>query len=199
VLWNALRAALATAPLTRARIRHALRIADWAYRLTMPRLQRYDVIVLDQGVVQEGWSVAVGSARPAIANIVAAASSAIQGAAVPMALAHIELSADAASRRIAKRESGGSRFDGASPSEAKRDLEEAARWLAPIAGGVARDCELAQVRIDARRPVERTSADLVSFIHSLLQPPAAPMTASPAAVATTLGAANGRRSAEAVR
>ena len=187
-VWAALRAAFATKPVSKTRIVHALRLADWAYRLTMRRARRYDIVVLDQAMVQEGWSISLESPCPALGLINAALFRVLRDPGLLIALVHVDVAPDDARQRLAARESHGSRFDAAGPEEVGRLLEAAAPRLHQIVQRAVADCDLVHLRIEATSPPAVTAREVAAFVRSLIEPPARSRHEIVPAVASALAA-----------
>lgn len=159
-----LRFALSIRPRTWQGIRHAMRAARWGAALTDAG-RGFDLLVLDQGPLQDLWSAQLGATGWSPAARDAAVRAALAGPA--RALVYFTIDADRAARRVLDRSPGSSRVDRLPPDEARRLLDRERERIEAL---FARSRELAATRslcLDAARPLEDVSAAVESFVLDL--------------------------------
>ena len=150
-LWRfagaALRLCFTTRPLSLNRLGRAFEI------VTVMRYYRRDhrlPVVIDQGLAQKLWSMLIESrthSEPALAAAVAALKPF-----APDVLVWIEVSPEMASRRIAARPDGKSRFDALNPPDIARRLEPLRALYETILDLFARHTAARIVRLDGTAP-----------------------------------------------
>ena len=59
LLFGSVHLSRAAPGLTRSRFREAIRFHVWSYRLAVGRRLGPDILILDQGIIQEGWGLVV--------------------------------------------------------------------------------------------------------------------------------------------
>jgi thymidylate kinase len=159
--------------LTRSRFREALRFFVWSYRLAVSRRLGPDILILDQGIIQEGWGLVVRETGLPGPAILAAIKEIIAGARVGYALVYFDVDRDLAAHRIAGRSTGESRFDTMNQREARRLLESYEPLLQEMHSSVVKQLRLPELRIDGSRAIEELVQELVDFIGKLpVRPPA---------------------------
>jgi thymidylate kinase len=160
-----------TAPrLTLSAFREAIRFYVWSYRVALGRKLGPDIVVLDQGIIQEGWGLVVRQTGLEPAAIVQATKEIVRGARVTYALVYFDVDRDLAARRIAGRTAGESRFDSMDQVAAQRLLETHEPLLKELLLDVAGTFGLPVLRVDARRSVDDLIEELVGFIEKLPAP-----------------------------
>lgn len=165
-LRAALRFGLSVRPLRAANLWHASRLAHWAYRLRLAADAGWEVIVLDQGVVQQAWS-AVVAGRRWDAHAARQALAAVLAADLSFAYVFLEVDIDTAVARVRARPSQRSRFDRMDEC-ARRDLMDRHRadlqsmFRSAVAATAAPWCV-----VDTTAPVDATSRVILDFIASL--------------------------------
>ncbi len=153
--------------LTRSRFREAIRFHVWSYRLAVGRRLNPDILILDQGIIQEGWGLVVRETGLPAPEILAATKSIITGARIGYALVYFDVDRDLAVGRIAGRSSGESRFDTMNQVEARRLLESYEPLLQEMHSSVVNELRLPELRIDGSRAIDVIVEELVDFIGKL--------------------------------
>jgi thymidylate kinase len=151
-----------------SRLRDALRFHVWSYRLTLARKLGSDITVLDQGAVQEAWSLMVLQTGLERTALEAAAQEVIRGA-VPYALVYFEVDSETAARRVAARLNGESRFDRMTQAEMGLLLDQFGPLLRTMYDTVRRSLNLPSLIVDASRPVEELVTEIASFAETQLR------------------------------
>lgn len=167
VLAGAARLGLPAVRLGASRLREALRFHVWSYRLALGRKLGYDIIILDQGVIQEGWGLMLRQTGWSHHAVTTAVVDVIAGAEAHYALVYFEVDRGVAAQRIAIRELGESRFDGMRLSEATQLLALHEPTLRSLYDGVVRKLELPSLRVDAGKSVEDLVSEISAFIDQL--------------------------------
>jgi hypothetical protein len=135
----------------------------WSYRLALARRRGYEVLVLEQGPVQDTWSLMLRGTWPN-GTLQSSVSRMILAAGLPYALVYFDVTAEAAAHRIAQRPTMESRFDHLNPAEAARQLAMEGQRLELLFAGVAERTGAPYLRVDANGPVEDTCARIEEFI-----------------------------------
>jgi thymidylate kinase len=151
----------------RSRFREAIRFYVWSYRLAVGRRLGPDILILDQGIIQEGWGLVVRETGLAGPAILAATKDIIAGARVSYALVYFDVDRDLAARRIADRSTGESRFDRMNQAEARRLLEMYEPLLQEMHSSVVSELRLPALRVDGSRSIEELVQEMVDFIGKL--------------------------------
>jgi hypothetical protein len=142
-------------------------VSVWAWRLALARELGLEVLLLDQGPVQEGWALTLrgGWTPEAVAVEVARL---VRVAGVSYALIHFDLPAQLAAERIARRPTMESGFDRLAPDEAQRRLLREEGRLGHLSRLAAAAIGARVLRIDATRPIADSVSSVEHFIMSLL-------------------------------
>ncbi len=162
--------ALSLSPLELQRLPHALRMAGWSRHLKQPVIGNYDLIVLDQGIVQDAWSLALGASAEQDKYLRRSIQASVGDAAVNLAYVYFDIDIDLAVERIRARASGTSRFDRMRDNEAlemlhkhRGDLERCFTLAVEATG--ARSCH-----IDASSSLDETNQQVLEFVLDALAP-----------------------------
>jgi thymidylate kinase len=138
-------------------------LSVWSYRLALARQRGYEVIILEQGPVQDTWSLMLRGSWPS-ETLESSVSRMILGAGLPYALVYFEVAAEAAAARIARRPTMESRFDHLDPAEATRQLTIQGERLERLFSGIVERTGAPHQRVDANGPVENTCVAIEEFI-----------------------------------
>jgi thymidylate kinase len=147
-----------------SRLREALRFHVWSYRLAVGRKMECDIVILDQGVIQEGWGLMVRQTGWNHDAVAAAALDVIARVKATYALVYFEVDRGVAAQRIATRDLGESRFDGMRQSEASQLLALHEPTLRSLYDGAVRQLILPSLRVDAGKPVAELVSQISAFI-----------------------------------
>jgi hypothetical protein len=149
-------------------IRESFRcVSVWAWRLASARGLGHEVLLLDQGPVQEGWALTLRGGWTA-ETVAAEVARLVRVAGVSYALVHFELPAQLAVERIARRPTMESGFDRLPPDEARRRLLREEGRLGDLTRQAAAAIGAEVLRIDATRPIEESVRSVEHFVLSLL-------------------------------
>jgi hypothetical protein len=142
-------------------------VSLWSFRFTRARDQGWDVLILDQGIVQSAWSLLLrGSWRDDMVQ--SAVSRAILATGFRYVLVYLDLAVDLAAKRIAQRPTMASRFDHLDPTETARQLSVEGQRLEQLFGGVAQATGAANCRVDAAKSPAEISSHIEHFIEGWL-------------------------------
>jgi thymidylate kinase len=126
-----------------------------------------DIVILDQGVIQEGWGLMLRQTGWNHDAVAAAALDVIAGVRAPYALVYFEVDRGVAAQRIATRKAGESRFDGMRRSEASQLLALHEPALRSLYEGAVRQLALPSLRVEAGKPIEELVGEISAFIDQL--------------------------------
>jgi thymidylate kinase len=152
-----------------SRLREALRFHVWSYRLTLARKLGSDIVVLDQGVVQEAWGLMVRQTGWDRAALEVAVGDVIGQLQSRYALVYFEVDRPTAARRIAARSHGESRFDQMTQTEMGQLLDQSAPLLRAMYDTTVRVLNLPSLIVDGSRPVEELVTEIASFAEARLR------------------------------
>jgi thymidylate kinase len=166
-LAAALRLGLSVRPLTIASVSRALGASSWAYGLSRLRQGGLERVVLDQGVVQELWSVTLTGKRWSPAAMDAVLRGVFGALFVPPALVYLDVGIDEAAARLRQRPNGSSRFDRMEPAEVRRLLSEREARLRQIFERAVTLTGARWCRIDGGRALDDVCADVMAFLDPM--------------------------------
>ena len=152
---SALRLSL-SAPLgSGTRIRAVLKLLLWSYRLKVAQEAGQEIVVLDQGVVQQAWSAAVHGELRDEKAVRAAVSAVLRSAGVPLVLVYVDVGVHLAVDRIGNRRTMKSTYDRVSAGDATRRLTAHQQRLATIFEHAVEDTGAPHLRVDGSgSPIE---------------------------------------------
>lgn len=160
--------ALSLSPLELRRLPQALRMAGWSRHLKQPMIGNYDLLVFDQGIVQDAWSLALGASREHETQLRRSIQASVGDVAVNLAYVYFDIDIDLAVERIRARANGTSRFDRMADDKARQmlhehraDLERCFTFAVEATG--ARSCH-----IDASSTLDKTTQQVLEFILDVL-------------------------------
>lgn len=163
-LWRALRFGLSRG---RGRgVGEALRFYVWVYRLTHRGVRPHQVLLLDQGVVQEGWGLMVRQQGWTPDRVGAAVADVMADIGARYILVYFEVDVALAARRVASRPTAESRFDLLSQPEAEQLLQRYEPELRRLYQMVVADLGLSDRRVDASQPADLTATRLSELVRS---------------------------------
>jgi hypothetical protein len=143
-------------------------VSAWSHRFALARRQGHQILVLDQGVLQDAWSLMLrGSWRDD--SVQEAASRTILSAGLPYLLVYFDIDVDLAVKRIAHRPSMHSRFDHLDPDEAARQLALEGERLDELFTRVVTMTGAAHHRVNATFPPDDTCAEILGLVEGLLR------------------------------
>jgi thymidylate kinase len=154
-----------------ARVRQALKLSVWSYRLRQVGTRGYQVTILDQGPVQQACSTMLHGRVESERAIAAALSGLLRGTKIRLALIYFDLDVDLAIQRIAGRPGGGRSFGRLKGDQGKSLLTAYRRQLERLFDRAAEAAGAAQCRVDGARPPREICSHIVGHIETLLSPP----------------------------
>ena len=141
-------------------------VSVWSYRMRLARRRGYQAVVLDQGVVQDAWSLMLrGPWRDEIVH--RAVSRAILATGLPYALVYFDIPVEAAVKRIEDRPTMESRFDRVEPVEATRQLRLQGNRLERLFTRIVDLTGAAHYRLDATQSLDDSCSELEAFVQAL--------------------------------
>jgi hypothetical protein len=164
-LVQALRAGLSTRPASLSSVRHAMRLAAWSYRLELAAMHDLDLVVLDQGPVQEAWSTVCGATRWDEGDLTAALQAISGGGNARILLVHFDLDTGIAAARIEGRAPGGSRIDRLDGVAQLTVLAEQRRVLDRLVQLAGRTSGVTCYRVDAAQSLDTVCRDVRNAIE----------------------------------
>lgn len=127
---------------------------------------RYDVILLDQGLVQYIWSIFVAGGLPPDQHLRRLLATIFEE--VPLTIIFVEIDAAAAASRIGRRETQASRFDEFSPARVQAYLSKYKVVFGKIRCWSVEPPRTNSLDIDGSRPVDHNVRRIVPFVAGLL-------------------------------
>lgn len=160
--------------LTPFRLMQAIKyISVWSYRLALARRRQYQFLILDQGVVQDAWSLLLrGPWRDDIVQ--GAVSRTILGSGLTYVLVYFDVGVDLAVQRIAQRPTNASRFDLLDQAEAVRQLNRQRARLEELFTRVIETTGARYCRVDATQPPANVCSEIESFVETSVRRSALP-------------------------
>jgi hypothetical protein len=166
ILIQALELALQVKPRTRQSFSKAGKIFSNLKRIDSTiRHRRYPLIVLDQGLLQEIWSVGITGSPPSATQIMPVLTSLSRSRS--LAVVHFQIDIETARDRLQSRSSQSSRLDLMQPEAAAALLCGYAPYLQDILD-CARSLNIPILQIDGSLPVEAKAETIARWIASLV-------------------------------
>jgi hypothetical protein len=166
-LAAALRFGLSVRPLNIVSASRAFRVSSWAYGLNRMRSRGFERVILDQGIVQELWSVTLTGSRWSPEALDAVLRGVFTVAAVSPALIYLDVGIDEAAARLRQRPIGTSRFDRMGPAEVRGLLSSREAGLKQVFERAVALTGAPWCRIDGERAMEDVCADVMAFVDSI--------------------------------
>jgi len=168
--------ALTVRPFTGGALQHAFRVSHWSYRMHRTCAEPHDVVILDQGVVQDTWSMLIGGNRWNQRAAESALRSVLGMAGPPRAFAYFTVDVATAVARIRRRPATTSRFDGMSDVAVTQLLTAHQSHLERLFACALQATGAPCYRVDACRPLGENCCALLAFVDALRDAvaPAAP-------------------------
>jgi hypothetical protein len=157
------RLAAAVRPATRARMRFASRLAVWPYRLSVARARGFDMVVLDQGILQSAWCVLLEGSLGSPAPLEKALGEVLAGCRADFAFISVDLDVKSAADRIEARGPMAAPFDRGHP-ETLRLLTEHGEQLQQVVAAGVRATGAPHLRLDGSRPPSENLALIDAFV-----------------------------------
>lgn len=162
-----LRLAAAVTPPTRARLRFASRLAVWPYRLSVARARGFDMVVLDQGILQSAWCVLLEGSLEEQASLEEALGEVLAGCRADFAFISVDLDVRSAASRIEARGPMAAPFD-RGREETLRLLTEHHEQLEKVVAAGVRVTGAPHLRIDGSRPLAENAVRIDAFVERVL-------------------------------
>jgi thymidylate kinase len=147
--------------------RHAARLGRWASGFERLSRARNEIVVLDQGVVQQAWSSLI-RAPSGTAHLVQLLDLILRDAVPRLVLVYCDVLLDVALQRIAARPEGKSTFDGMPPSEARQLLAAHAKDLRELFAHSVAALQAPHLTVDTGRPLADSSRAVLELVESLI-------------------------------
>lgn len=176
-----LRFAASVRPLSLGRLVRALRLTGWARQFHSYATSGVDVVVLDQGPLQDVWSLTVPSRRwnePAMQAIVRRL---LHTPRLGRALVYVDVDVETAAERLHRRRGSRSRFDRLSPAQMRAWLDTYERALTSVFEYAGQVTKAPCLRVDGTLPVDEVARNVARFLDDVL--PATADGLSPAPIA----------------
>jgi thymidylate kinase len=167
-LGAAVRLGLSGPQFSTARVRQALKLSVWSYRLQAVRASGYDVTILDQGPVQQACSTMLHGRIGSEMAVNAALRSMLLGAKVTFAFVYFDIDVDLAAARIAHRPGGERSFGRLKGEEAKLRLAIYRQHLDSLLEFAESATGAVRYRVDGARPAEQACPQILDFIETVL-------------------------------
>jgi hypothetical protein len=166
-LAAALRFGLSVHPLNIASVSRAYRVSNWAYGLSRARNRGFERVILDQGIVQELWSVTLTGSRWSPRALDAVLRGILAGTDVSLALVYLDIGIDEASDRLRRRPVTTSRFDRMELSEARALLSSREAGLKELFQRAVALTGAPWCRVDGERALEDVCAQVTAFVDGI--------------------------------
>lgn len=165
-----LRLGLAVSPVSTVRLAQALKyVSVWSYRLAEARRQGYELVILDQGVIQDAWSLLLrGPWRDEMVH--GLVSRTILRSGLSHALVYFDVPVEHAVRRIVERPTSESRFDLLDPADAARQLAAQGDRLEQLFTRVAERTGVRYCRVDASQSPTSLCGEIEAFLEASGRP-----------------------------
>jgi thymidylate kinase len=148
----------------------AYRVANWAVGLSRVRHHGFNPVILDQGIVQELWSVTLTGSRWSQSAMERVLKGILREANLFLVLVYLDVGVDVAAERIRRRPPSTSRFDRLDPPQAKRLLTSREATLKRLFDQVVTATAAPWCRVDGERSIEDVSAEVIAFLDSVAEP-----------------------------
>jgi hypothetical protein len=165
---SALRFGLSVHPLNIASVSRVYRVSNWAYGLSRARNQGFERVILDQGIVQELWSVTLTGSRWSPRALDAVLLEMLAGTGVSLALVYLDIGIEEATDRLRRRPVSTSRFD-------RMDLSEARALLSSRDAGLKEFFQRAVAvtgapwcRVNGERALHDVCAEVTAFVDGIV-------------------------------
>lgn len=159
----------------------AIRLSGWMRQLSAYAVSDADVVVLDQGPIQDAWSVTVPSRSWSEAAMRGAVGPLVQVTEMPRALVYVDVEVETAAERLRLRRGTSSRFDGLSATQTRTWLAEYGKSLWAILEYAVAVSNASFARVDGRVSVDEASRQVARFLddaRGVSGPLASPTTAT---------------------
>jgi thymidylate kinase len=164
LLTGSLRFAARVRPISLGRLARGMKLSTWARQLRSYAVSDVDVVVLDQGPVQDAWSVTVPANAWDEAAMRAIVGPLVQTTGVSRAFVYVTVDIETALQRLRQRRGVSSRFDHLSADVARAWLVRYERSLSSIAQYAIIAADAPVVRVDGNTPIEAQCRQVADFV-----------------------------------
>ena len=162
-----LRFAASVRPRSLGRLARSVRLSTWARQLSSYAVSDVDVVVLDQGPVQDAWSVTVPGRTWDETAMRAIVGRLVQTTPIPRAFAYVTVDTETALRRLRQRRGVSSRFDRLSADAARGWLVRYERSLSSIFAYAIAAAGAPVVRVDGTLAIEEQCRQVADFLDAV--------------------------------
>ena len=166
LVTGSLRFAARARPISFGRLARAIKLTTWARALRSYAGSEVEVVVLDQGPVQDAWSVTVPATVWDEAAMRAIVGPLVQTIGVSRAFVYVTVDIDTALQRLRQRRGVSSRFDHLSADVARGWLVRYERSLSSIAEYAIIAADAPVVRVDGNMPIEEQCRQVADFVDA---------------------------------
>ena len=167
-----LRFAASVRPRSLDRLARALRLSGWARQYRSYATSGVELIVLDQGPLQDVWSLTVPGRRwdePAMREVVRRI---LHTPGMGRAFVYVDVDVQTAAERLRLRRGSSSRFDRLSPAQMRTWLETYEKSLTSLLAYAAHVTHAPCWRLDGTLPVDEGARTVARFLHDVRAPAA---------------------------
>lgn len=161
---SSLRFAASVRPRSLTPFARAIRLSGWMRQLSAYAASDADVVVLDQGPIQDAWSVTVPSRSWTEAAMRAAVGPLVQVTDMPRVLVYVDVDVETAAERLRLRRGTSSRFDGLTATQTRTWLAEYGKSLWSILEYAVAVSNASFVRVDGRLSLDEASRQVGRFL-----------------------------------
>ena len=148
-------------------LRHATRLGRWASGFERLTNSGHQIILLDQGVVQEAWS-SLFRAASGRSRLLQLLDLILRDAPPRLAFVYCDVPLDVALQRIATRPEGKSTFDDMDQAEARRLLASHGRDLRELFAHSVDTVQAPQLTIDTSKDLAESCRSVLDFVKVLV-------------------------------
>ena len=163
-----LRFAASVRPLSLGRLARALRLSGWATQFRSYATSGVEVIVLDQGPLQDVWSLTVPSRRWNEPAMQAAVRRLLHTPRLGRAFVYVEVDVETAAERLGQRRGTRSRFDRLSPAQRRAWLDRYERALTSVFEYAGQVTNAPCLRLDGTLPTDEAARNVARFLDDVL-------------------------------
>lgn len=178
----ALRFAASVRPVSVGRLVRALRLTGWARQFRSYATSGVEVIVLDQGPLQDVWSLTVPSRRWNESAMQATVRRLLHTPRMARAFVYVDVDVETAAERLRRRRGSRSRFDRLSPAQMRAWLDTYERALTSVFEYAGQVIQAPCLRVDGTLPIDEAGRTVARFLDDVLPATADGLSPAPIAV-----------------
>jgi thymidylate kinase len=171
VAFYALSYALQVTPPNVRSLRHGLSFLRKLYfikrAISEGHSGRYDIVLLDQGLMQYFWSMVVPASPPPDISLIRLLNSVSDG--LPQVIVFFDVETDTAAKRIQGRPTMGSYLDSVSPGEAQALMDKHRWYIEAIANRAVELSGTCRLSVDGNNDVSESVTTIVRLIERIRQ------------------------------